>query len=325
MNEIEKKQDKHQNPLLNELLDYLLSVKGYSKNTIYSYEYDLIQFFKFILTRLNLADQNTAFDEINIDDVDSELISKLALPDIYAFLGYATRELGNVDSTRKRKTAAIRSLYHYLRVVKNEKIDDPTTHLETPKIKSRDPVYLTLDEAMSLLGAVDGRHKERDLSIITLFLNCGIRLSELTNLKLSDIQDESLHIVGKGNKERVIYLNDACVDTLDAYLAIRPKETEIQHVFISQQMKPLGNRRVEQIVDEYVMKAGLDATKISVHKLRHTAATLMHNYGQVDIRTLQRVLGHENVATTQIYTHVGDEQVRDALYQNPLGSKKFTK
>ena len=313
------------NALIGELSDYLISVRGYSQNTVDSYASDLIQFFRFLKLRFKKADARTPFVEIAIADVDSGLLREVSLPDIYAFMAYATAERNNADSTRKRRTAAIRSLYHYLTQVRGEKFEDPTAHLEVPKIKSRDPVYLTLDEAMSLLNAVDGRFYERDLAIITLFLNCGIRLSELTNLKLTDIQDESLHIVGKGNKERTIYLNDACVETLKAYLAVRPKDTEIKQVFISQKNRPLSNRTVQDMVKKYVLKAGLNPEKISVHKLRHTAATLMHNYGQVDIRTLQKVLGHENIATTQIYTHIGDEQVRDALYQNPLGKKKFLK
>ncbi len=314
------------NLLIKELKDYLISVRGFSQNTVDSYANDLIQFFRYLKIRFNLIKkEDFTFSEIPIDDIDSNILKEVSLPDIYAFMAYSTAERQNTDSTRKRRTAAIRSLYHFLTQVRHEKFEDPTAHLEVPRVKTRDPVYLTLDEAMSLLNAVDGRFYERDLAILTLFLNCGIRLSELTNLKLSDIQDETLHIVGKGNKERTIYLNDACVETLNAYLAVRPKDTDIKQVFISQKNKPLSNRTVQSLVKKYVLKAGLDPEKISVHKLRHTAATLMHNYGQVDIRTLQKVLGHENVATTQIYTHIGDEQVRDALYQNPLANKKFLK
>lgn len=309
------------NGLLEELADYLISIKGYSDYTIRSYRNDLIQFFRFLKQRFKLVEAKTDFDTIAINDVDLTVLRQVALTDVYAFLSYATRERDNADSTRKRKVAAIRALYKYFSLDEKNKLIDPTLKLETPKIKKRDPVYLTLDEAMSLLNAVDGRFKERDLAIITLFLNCGIRLSELTNLKVRDIQDETLHIVGKGNKERTIFLNNACVAALDNYLAVRPKETEIEQVFISQKNRPLSNRRVQEIVEHYVMKAGLDVTRYSVHKLRHTAATLMHNYGEVDIRTLQKVLGHENISTTEIYTHVGDPQVRDALYKNPLGSR----
>lgn len=308
--------DTKSNALLNELDDYLLSVRGYSSNTIISYRSDLIQFFRFLRQRFDHLTED--FDTISIAEVDLNFLKNVTLPDIYAFLAFSTARLNNTDSTRKRKTAAIRSLYHYLTTVKDTRMDDPTVHMEIPKIKSRHPVYLTLDEALSLLNAVDGRFYERDLAIITLFLNCGIRLSELTNLKLGDIQDEAMHIVGKGNKERTILLNDACMDALNAWLDVRPKDTDVPYVFLSSRKRPISNRMVQEMVKKYVLKAGLDPSKISVHKLRHTAATLMHKYGQVDIRTLQQVLGHENIATTEIYTHIEIDDVRDALYKNPL-------
>jgi integrase/recombinase XerD len=311
-------QIKDRNPLIDSLSDYLISVKGYSPNTTRSYSNDLIQFFRFILLRNGSASVDDVFEEIDIAAVDMAVLEKVTLPDIYAFLGYATTERENADSTRKRKTAALRNLYHYLTFVMHVDMVDPTQNLEVPKVKRRDPVYMTLDEAMSLLNAVDGRNKERDLAIITLFLNCGMRLSELTHIKLQDIQDETLHIIGKGNKERNIFLNDACIETIQAYLDKRPKDVDTNVLFLSSRNKPISNRTVEVMVDKYIQKAGLDVTRFSVHKLRHTAATLMHKYGAVDIRTLQKVLGHENISTTEIYTHIEDDEVRDALYNNPL-------
>lgn len=313
--------DLKHNPLLDELDDYLLSIRGFSPNTLISYRNDLMQFFRFLKVRFQMVDPDAEFDTISIDDVDLKVIKQVTLPDIYAFLSYATSKRSNIDSTRKRKTAAIKNLYHYLTTVIDTKMDDPTQRLEIPKVKSRDPVYLTLDEALSLLNAVDGEFYERDLSIITLFLNCGIRLSELTNLKIEDIQEETIHIVGKGNKERNIRLNDACVETLEAYMAVRPEDTEVPYVFLSKRKTPLSNRTVQSMVKKYVLKAGLNADKISVHKLRHTAATLMHKYGQVDIRTLQKVLGHESISTTEIYTHIEVDDVREAIYQNPLAKR----
>jgi|GEM_PF-71090 len=318
----EKESDLTVNPLLEELSDYLVSVRGYSPNTIRSYNNDLIHFFRFLLVREGQFSRKQPFETIPIAGVTVETLSKVKLPDIYAFLGYATSQRGNVDSTRKRKTSAIRALYHFLTVMRKEDMVDPTQNLEVPKVKRRDPIYLTLDEALSLLNAVDGPHAERDLAIITLFLNCGMRLSELTGLRLKDVQDETLHIVGKGNKERNIQLNDACVEALNNYLLIRPTKedgVEDDHIFLSNRKKQISNRNVQTMVQKYIMKAGLDPEKVSVHKLRHTAATLMHKYGQVDIRTLQKVLGHENISTTEIYTHIEDDDVRDALYKNPLG------
>lgn len=321
---------KRQNAILTDLADYLISAKGYSLNTIRSYQNDLIQFFRFLRRRFGQVDRDCPFEAIDISPIDFSLLSAVQLADIYAFLGYASVQRGNGNTTRKRKTAAIRALYHYLTVVLQLGMSDPTQNLEVPKIKQRDPIYLTLDEAMSLLNAIDGRNKERDLAIVTLFLNCGMRLSELTNLRLKDIQDETLHIVGKGNKERDVILNDACVNALEAYYPIRKQQIERieaqsdkvikvdDHLFLSSRGRGISNRMVEGMVHKYILKAGLDANKITVHKLRHTAATLMYKYGQVDIRTLQKVLGHENVSTTEIYTHIEDDDVRAALYKNPL-------
>lgn len=322
----EKKHSPSDNALLFELDDYLTAIRGYSQNTAKSYHNDLIQFFRFLTMRFHLLDhidKPSDESEIDIGNVDTKVLSKVELPDIYAFLSEATAKHGNADSTRKRKTAAIRSLYHYLTVMRRENIIDPTINLEVPKVKRRDPVYLTLDEAKSLLNAVsESSNYERDYAIITLFLNCGMRLSELTALRLKDIQDETLHIVGKGNKERDILLNDACAEALNNYLAVRPNAEDDgvtdEHVFLSNRNRGISNRTVQSMIKNTILRAGLDPERVTVHKLRHTAATLMHKYGRVDIRTLQKVLGHENISTTEIYTHIEDDDVRDALYNNPL-------
>lgn len=309
------------NNILEELSDYLTAIRGYSENTVRSYNNDLTQFFRFLLRRTGQVPENVPEDEIDISSVDYNLLNAVELPDIYAFLAESASRRDNTDSTRKRKTASIRALYHYMAVMKKSTGPDPTMELEIPKVKRRDPVYLTLDEAKSLLNAVSGRNYERDYAIITLFLNCGMRLSELTNLRLKDIQDETLHIVGKGNKERDILLNDACVNALNRYLEVRPTKedgVEDDHVFLSNRGKGISQRMVETMIKKNIQRAGLDDTKVSVHKLRHTAATLMHKYGEIDIRTLQKVLGHENISTTEIYTHIEDNDVRDALYKNPL-------
>lgn len=330
------------NNILDDYCNYLLSVKGYSKNTVRSYKNDLIHFFHFILVRFEKINQDDSLDATALHLVSPTLLSEVQLVDIYAFLSYSATERSNGDTTRKRKTAAIRSFYHFEINIMQEKIIDPTQNLEVPKAKKRDPIYLTLDEALSLLNAVDGRNKERDLAIITLFLNCGLRLSELTNLRVQDIQDETLHIVGKGNKERDIMMNDACISAIKDYLPVREQQLKRaeekinaaqedkqrdennlkkeDHLFLSSRGKGISNRMVETMVNKNIQKAGLDSNKFTVHKLRHTAATLMYKYGRIDIRTLQKVLGHENVSTTEIYTHIEDDDVRNAVYQNPLSS-----
>lgn len=314
-----------QNRYLDDYKDYMLTGRGRSKNTVDSYGRDLVQFTRYLLVRARQATDDEGFEAIPISHVDLSFYEAVALPDIYAYLSYANTMFQNGDTTRRRKIAAIRSFYRYLITIRGERFDDPTQYLEAPKTKQRNPIYLNLDEALSLLNAIDGRHYHRDMAIITLFLNCGMRLSELSNLKLGDIQDETLHIVGKGNKERNIQMNDACVHALGEYLRVRPgleDGIETDRIFLSQQRRPITNRAIENMVNKYIVKAGLDNDKITVHKLRHTAATLMHKYGEVDIRTLQKVLGHENISTTEIYTHVEDDEVREALYKNPLSHYK---
>jgi len=191
------------------------------------------------------------------------------------------------------------------------------------------PKYLTLDESRSLLdvaGDEDNRNNIRDLAIITLFLNCGVRLSELVNINIKDIKfsEQKLNVIGKGNKERTIYLNNACVKTLNEYLNVRPKEgikyDSVDALFLSERRERISNRTVQVIVKRELQKAGLDTNKYSVHKLRHTAATLMYQYGNVDIRALQELLGHESISTTEIYTHVDSTQIRNAVESNPLAN-----
>lgn len=334
--------DNTQNALLSDVSGYLESVKGYSENTVKSYRNDLIQFFRYLRVRFGEVPARTDAQDIDIAPVGVPTLKRVSLADIYGFLGYSAKSRGNSDATRKRKSAAIRMLYHYLILVVGENMPDPTRNMELPKVGKRDPIYMTRDEAISLLNAVDGRNKERDLAIILFFLNFGLRLSELTNIRLSDIQDETLHIIGKGNKERNLRFNDACYDAMQAYLPIRnalaektaEKETAKRikngiseqkaqvepddHLFLSNRGHGMTGRSVEYMVNKTIQKAGLDANKFTVHKLRHTAATLMYQYGQVDIRTLQKVLGHESVSTTEIYTHVDDETVRNAVMASPL-------
>ena len=195
--------------------------------------------------------------------------------------------------------------------------------LETPKLSKRLPKYLTLDESVSLLQSVDGDFEKRDLCILTFFLNCGLRLSELININFVDIRDNLLTVTGKGDKERTIYLNNACQKALKEYIRERQKLTNIKDknaLFISKRGTRIGRRTVEMMVKKYITMAGLDPRKYSPHKLRHTAATLMHKHGGVDIRSLQQILGHESISTTEIYTHIDSEQVKTALQSNPLNN-----
>ncbi len=316
---------------LNSFLDYSATILNKSPNSIKEYNYDLAMFLKFIKMHFNMTDE-TDFKEIKIDDLTIDTIKRITLEDIHAFISFLMREYHSKSTTRARKVSTIRIFFKYLSR-KAKLIDvNPAQDLETPKLDKRLPKYLSLEDSMKLLNVTsneDNRNTERDFAIITLFLNCGMRLSELVGININDIDFEELklNVIGKGNKERTIYLNKACVSAINDYLRVRPKEG-IKHdskfsekaLFLSERRTRISNRTVESIVTKQLMAAGLDTRKYSVHKLRHTAATLMYQYGQVDIRALQELLGHESIATTEIYTHVSNDQVRHAVESNPLAN-----
>ena len=302
-----------------------------SPNTIKEYNYDLAHFLKFIIHHFGIS-QEENIKSIDIHDMPIDIIKKIKLEDIHAFLYYLTDTYHSKAATRARKAASIRVFFHYLTQKANLLEIDPAQGLETPKIDKRLPKYLSLEESKKLLEvtkSTPNEFKERDYAIITLFLNCGMRLSELVGINIKDINfsDNKLTVIGKGNKERTIYLNDACVNAIKEYLAVRPHDgvrfESRDALFLSKRKERISNRMVQEIVKKELGKAGLDMNKYSVHKLRHTAATLMYQYGHVDIRALQVLLGHENIATTQIYTHVNDEQVKNAVKSNPLGQENI--
>lgn len=314
---------------LNSFLDYSITSLNKSMNSVKEYNYDLMMFLRFIKLHFHMTDE-IELKAIKINDITIETIKKIQLDDILAFTSYLTREFHSKASTRARKISTIRIFFKYLNKKAKLIDENPALDLETPKLDRRLPKYLSLEDSKKLLDVTsneDNRNCERDYAIITLFLNCGMRLSELVGINLQDIDfDEcKLNVIGKGNKERTIYLNKACMNAIADYLAVRPKEG-IKHdkkysekaLFLSERRTRISNRTVENIVTKQLQAAGLDTRKYSVHKLRHTAATLMYQYGQVDIRALQKVLGHESIATTEIYTHVNDEQVRNAFESNPL-------
>lgn len=316
---------------LNSFLNYSESILNKSPNSVKEYNYDLNMFLKFIKIHFKLTNEDD-FSKIEIKDISIDTIKKIKLDDIHTFLSYMTREQRSKAATRARKVSTIRIFFAYLNE-KAELIDtNPALHLETPKQDKRLPKYLSLDDSKKLLDAAsneDNRNSARDTAIITLFLNCGMRLSELVGINLKDIDfnEYKLNVIGKGNKERTIYLNKACVKALNDYLVVRPKEG-IKHdkkqsekaLFLSERRERISNRTVQHIVSKELEQAGLDTRKYSVHKLRHTAATLMYQYGQVDIRALQELLGHKSISTTEIYTHVNNEQVRSAVERNPLAN-----
>lgn len=314
---------------LNSFLDYTETILNKSPNTIKEYNYDLAMFLKFIKIKFNMTKEND-FSKIIVKDVALTTIKKVKLDDIHSFLSYLTTTYHSKPATRARKASSIRVFFNYLSQKANLIDFNPAQNLETPKLDKRLPKYLSLDDSKKLLNVTaneDNRNSKRDYAIITLFLNCGMRLSELVGINIKDINfsDCKMNVIGKGNKERTIYLNKACMNAINSYLSIRPKEgikTDKQNsknaLFLSERKERISRRTVQYIVDKELMAAGLDTNKYSVHKLRHTAATLMYQYGNVDIRALQEVLGHESISTTEIYTHVANSQARDAIESNPL-------
>ena len=316
---------------LNSFLDYSTTMLNKSPNSIKEYNYDLTMFLKFIKIHFGLT-KETDFSKINIKDVSLDTIKKIELNDIHAFIGYLAREHNSKPATRARKVSTIRIFFKYLSQKANLIDKNPAQDLETPKLNKRLPKYLNLEDSKKLLEAADNednRNHERDYAILTIFLNCGLRLSELVGINIQDIDfsENKMTVIGKGNKERTIYLNRACIKAIGEYMAVRKKigvKPDKLHsdkaLFLSERKERISRRTVQHIVYTKLSAAGLDTSKFSAHKLRHTAATLMYQYGQVDIRALQVLLGHESISTTEIYTHVDNEQVRNAVEANPLSN-----
>ena len=311
--------------ILEDYLNYMETIKGVSPNTTKEYFFDLRTFFRFIKLRHKLVDKNISFEEIEINDIDIKLINEINLQDLHAFISYADKNRDNGNSAKSRKVASLKSFFGYLHTKVNLISKNPADNLESPKTNIRQPVYLTLEECEKLLNTILENKNEifrkRDYAIVMLFLNCGLRLSELSSIDLRKIKDDTLTVVGKGNKERTIYLNESCIGAINDYIAVRPKDVlNNEALFLSMRKQRMSNRAIQHMIDKYLEQAGFDTSIYSTHKLRHTAATLMYKYGNVDIRALQEILGHESVSTTQIYTHIDDERLRDAVKSNPLAN-----
>lgn len=315
---------------LEDYYDYIRVIKGLSESTCDEYILDLKIFLRFLKIRYRLVGEEIEFEKIVIADLDELFLKKISLKDLHAYIAYVDKKRGNQSRAKYRKTSALRSFFWYLTKIAEVLKENPTEKLESPKLETRNPSYLTLSEAQNLLKTVESEKNEffrkRDFCILSLFLNCGIRLSELRSIDVSMIRDDgTLSVIGKGNKERTIYLNEACIEAIKDYLSVRPTPKDISSgdpLFISTHKKRLERRSIERLVDKYISKSGLDPSIYSTHKLRHTAATLMYKYGNVDIRSLQEILGHSSVATTQIYTHVDSEKLREAVASNPLSSER---
>ena len=314
-------------PLLRDFLVYHETIQGHSRRTVDEYYLDLRNFFRFLKRDKKLVPDNVPMDQIPIDDVGIDLIRTVTLTDIYAYMNYLSRDRRLNNASRARKVATIRSFYKYL-TNKAKLLDvNLVQDLDAPRLKKALPKYLDLDESLELLDHVEGKNAIRDYCILTLFLNCGLRISELVGLNKTDVRGDQLRVLGKGNKERVLFLNDACQRALADWMTERDAMTLVDQnaLFVTlQNRRRITRAAVHKLVKKHLADAGLDSTQYSAHKLRHTAATLMLQNG-VDVRTLQEVLGHDHLNTTQIYTHVDSDELRVAAKANPLASVRQRK
>ena len=316
--------------ILKEFLAYHENIKAHSRRTVDEYYLDLRNFFRYLKRMRNPALSRLELDEIDIMDVDLDFVASVTLTDIYGYLTYLSRDriqhqnssqsnYGLSASSRARKIATIRSFYNYLTNKRHLLRENPVKDIDSPKLRKTLPKYLTFDQSTDLLDSVNGKNQERDYCILTLFLNCGLRISELIGVNLTDIHEDTIRVLGKGNKIRILYLNDACCEALNSYLAVRRPITgrDANALFLSSRNERISRSTVHAMVKNRLTAAGIDSSEYSSHKLRHTAATLMLQNG-VDVRAVQEVLGHDHLNTTEIYTHVDNEGLRVAAKANPL-------
>ena len=322
--------------ILREFLIYHENIKGQSQLTISEYYLDLRMFLRFVKLMRNDMPMSTRLEDIDIKDIDLSFIQDIDTSDIFDFLSYLANDralnpdspntnYGISASARARKLSAIKSFYKYLTVRTKQLSENPVADLEYPKLRKSLPKYLTLEQSAALLKAVSGKNEKRDYAILMLFLNCGIRRSELVGLNLTDIYEDRIRVVGKGNKERFVYFGSACRKAINAYLPEREKQvlSDNRALFGSRDNNRISVTAVHRLVKKALLQAGLDSTQFSAHKLRHTAATMMLS-GGVDVKTVQEVLGHENLNTTQIYTHIENTELKIAAEANPLSKLDFS-
>jgi len=323
--------------ILRDFLTYHETIKGQSQRTISEYYLDLRMFLRFMKLMRNDMPIHTKLEDIEIRDVDVEFVGTITSSDVFDFLSYLANdravhpdspaaEYGIEPAARARKLSALKSFYKYLTVRTKQLQENPVADLEYPKLRKSLPKYLTMEQSAALLRSVSGQNEKRDYAILMLFLNCGIRRSELVGLNMSDVYEDRIRVVGKGNKERIVYFGSACRKAIDAYLPERRKKvlSDNKALFGSRDGNRISVTAVHRLVKKHMLAAGLDATQFSAHKLRHTAATMMLS-GGVDVKTVQEVLGHENLNTTQIYTHIENTELKIAAEANPLSKLDFAK
>lgn len=314
--------------ILMEFLEYHSSVRGHSDLTISGYYHDLKILFRFLKRRRSLVPTDVPFNEIDITDVDIDFIKQIKIEELYKYQTFSPEKPNAINAlssaSRCRRTSSVKSFFNYLTAKRHLLEYNISQELDMPKRQASLPKYLEESECERLLSACDGPYRERDYCILMLFLSCGLRISELVSLDISDIYEDHLRVIGKGNKERVIFFAEGCREAIDDYLSVRDasniKLSDRNALFISQKNCRFGVRGIQRMVEKKLLQAGLDASRYSPHKLRHTAATLMLKNG-VDTRALQEVLGHSNLNTTQIYTHLDNAALHEAAMANPIGRK----
>ncbi len=309
--------------LVREFLNYSLTIRGLSPRSVNGYYIDLRTFLKFLVRHRGLAPAEVSFDKIDISGLDLDFIQRISKSDVYEFLFYATQQRDNAAATRARKLSSLRGFFKYLTSKTGKLQHNPVEDVEMPAQKKRLPKYLSLGESLELLNNIQSDFHERDYCMLTLFLNCGVRLSELVGINVNDVKNDTMRVVGKGNKERIIYLNGACQEAVRALIEARGNLENLRDnaLFVSKRTgRRLSPRRVQQIVDDCLRAAGLDGKGYTVHKLRHTAATLLYQHGHVDLLSLKEMLGHVDVSTTEIYTHLDTAQLKAAANASPLAN-----
>lgn len=317
--------------ILRDFLEYHSTVKGHSDKTVVAYYTDLKILLRYLKRRRRLVSADVPFNEIDITDVDIDFLKQTRLEELYSYQSFSPEYIDTRNAlsaaSRCRRTSSVKSFFAYLTTKRHLLSNNVTLELDMPKRKASLPRYLEEEECERLLSACEGPYMYRDYCILMIFMSCGIRISELVSLNLTDVYADHLRVLGKGNKERVVFFAEGCREAIDDYLAVRDngkiKEEDQNALFISSRNSRITVRGVEMMVDKKLKMAGLDSSRFSPHKLRHTAATLMLKNG-VDTRALQEVLGHSNLNTTQIYTHLDNAALHEAAMANPIGRKKKT-
>lgn len=303
--------------------------------------FDLRTLFRYV--KLYLYDKNKLvnitkeeFKKIDITDVTIEDLEKMNQNDLQNYLFFLDSTLENVSKTRNRKLASMKRLYEYLET--NNLINvNPTKWMQSATIEKRQPKYLDLKESKQLLANTinsDSRYKIRNYAIICIFLNCSLRLSELVGINLTDLKidnsEQSLRVTGKGNKQRILYLNSAVCEAINTYLKVRPpldkSNKDYNALFLSSREKRISQRSVQDIIKselkELMESKGKESAKYHTHTLRHSCATLLYNEANVDIFVLKRILGHESLVATEVYTHVSDKKLREFMQNFNILNRK---